>query len=672
MTITDVSRVETSNQLVLVHGARFAESSLGSTLADRGMHMIAASTPSDIDCETVSLVLLDAEMLENAGYAEWKARASGALFLAEEHLDADPDFILPTGMPERFTARALETAASMWVTRREREDMQLAASTQQLQLQQLTNIGIALSAERNLSRLLRMILDQASLLATCDAASMFLVDKRDADNPKLIFKLTKNDSVDIDFKEFELPLNEQSLAGYVALSGEVLNIDDAYELPADRPYGFNKSFDESVGYRTRSMLVIPMENHRGEVIGVLQFINRKDQYDLKLSSPEVALAHTLPFDSVIQTTLRALASQAAVAIQNAFLLESINQLFDGFVQAAVMAIEQRDPTTSGHSFRVADLTTGLAQALPRSNLPEFRGVEYDETRLREIRYASLLHDFGKVGVREHVLVKAKKLPANRLDMIRYRIALEKERIRVQALQDQLDLWNRQDDPGFADMRRNILERLERESQRLDQFLEAVEQADEPSILPEGTFEHLQDVYEYRFTDIDNAEKGLLSDDEMIALSVRKGSLTEAERKEIESHVTHTWNFLKLIPWTPELSSVPEIAGKHHEKLDGTGYPTGSASAEIPLQSRMMTVSDIFDALTASDRPYKPAMPVEKALNILEMEAKNGKIDANAVKVFIDGKVYEVVQNKVYGNALEINDGMAYAHHVCDVDLQEGA
>ncbi len=657
------------DQLLLVHGSKFAQTGMYATLQHRGLAMLEAASLEDVDGRRPALVLLDAEMLDRAPVASWRSVCRGALMVAEEHLDADADFLLPSGMPERLTVRTLEAASRQWVLRKEKDELSLALSAGKGQLMQMTNIGIALSAERDLSTLLRMILDKASLLASCDAASLFLVDNRDQDNPKLLFKLTKNDSVDIDFKEFSLPLNKQSLAGYVALTGEVLNIADAYELPDDVPYGFNKSFDESVGYRTRSMLVIPMPNHRGEVTGVLQFINRKDDYSLKLATPEICEQHTVPFDDGIAVMLRALASQAAVAIQNAFLMESINQLFDGFVQAAVMAIEQRDPTTSGHSFRVADLTAGLALALPRSNLPVFRGVDYRESQIREIRYASLLHDFGKVGVREHVLVKAKKLPESTFDIIRYRICLEKERVKNKALMDQLQLWERQSGGNLDEARQKLLARVEEESQRLDAFLAAIEEANEPSMLPDGAFDHLQEVHGYRFRDIDGTEKGLIDDDELLALSVRKGSLTEAERREIESHVTHTWNFLKLIPWTPELSRVPEIASKHHEKLDGTGYPNHAPSDDIPLQTRMMTISDIYDALTASDRPYKPAMPLERALNILEMEAKGGKLDQAAVQVFIEAKVYDQIKGKVYGRDLALNDGVAYAHHVCDVDLQ---
>lgn len=257
-----------------------------------------------------------------------------------------------------------------------------------------------------------------------------------------------------------------------------------------------------------------------------------------------------------------------------------------------------------------------------------------------------------------------------MNIIRYRIALEQERIRSRMLQQQLDLMKMGGDEVDTDLKA-LQELAERESARLHGFLNAVEQANEPTMLPAGAFEHLQEIHEYRFRDVDEEEKGLISDDDMLALAVRKGSLTEFERKEIESHVVHTWDFLKRIPWTSELASIPEIAGKHHEKLDGTGYPDGAVGGDIPLQSRMMTVSDIYDALTASDRPYKPAMSVDRALKILELEAKDGKLDGNAVQVFIDAKVYAVVEGKEYGKDLGSGHyGSGFAHHVCDVDLHD--
>lgn len=238
----------------------------------------------------------------------------------------------------------------------------------------------------------------------------------------------------MDFKEIRFPLNKQSISGYSAIFGVELCIDDVYALGDDVPYSFNRDFDLQNGYRTRSVLTVPIKDHRNNVIGVLQFLNRKRDRDTLLRSEAQTMRETVPFDESTRQALRALTSQSAVALENHELMESINHLFSGFVRASVTAIEQRDPTTSGHSFRVADLTCELARVLPLSNVPRFKSTRINENEMRELRYASLLHDFGKVGVRESVLVKAKKLPDGGFESIRQRIRFTQERMKRKALE----------------------------------------------------------------------------------------------------------------------------------------------------------------------------------------------------------------------------------------------
>jgi HD-GYP domain-containing protein (c-di-GMP phosphodiesterase class II) len=411
-----------------------------------------------------------------------------------------------------------------------------------------------------------------------------------------------------------------------------------------------------------------MKNYRGEVIGALQFINRKKTYDTILNSIDVVKSNVIPFDQKVTDLLRALASQAAVSIENDMLLERINILFDGFVRASVHAIEQRDPTTSGHSFRVADLTTQLAMVLPRSNKPMFKDIQFSDNDIREIRFASLLHDFGKVGVREHVLVKEKKLPAHRLELIRHRIALEKERLYRWAAEQEVALLRTANARDYESQQEQLAKQLLEKVGRLDMLLKVVLDSNEPTILPEEASGLLDEVHRYPYKNIDEQTSGLIDQDELLALSVKKGSLTNDERKEIESHVTHTLKFLSLIPWTPELSRIPAIAASHHEKLNGAGYPAGLKADQIPLPSKLMAISDIFDALTASDRPYKRAVPVEKALGILETEAKGGLLDQDAVDVFVEAKVYTTIEGRDYKAGMSYSHAPKYAHHVCDADV----
>jgi HD-GYP domain-containing protein (c-di-GMP phosphodiesterase class II) len=494
---------------------------------------------------------------------------------------------------------------------------------------QLADIGIALSAQRDPAKLLETLLTQARQLADCDAGSLYLIEET-AGVRSLHFKLAQNDTASVPFKEARLPLTTDSLSGYVALTGAELNIADAYQIAAGEPYAFNRSFDEQVGYRTRSLLVLPMCDHKGRVIGVLQFINRR------LRSPEGI--EVVPFDEEVTDLLRAVASQAAVAIQKNDLLRQISQLFESFVQASVKAIEQRDPSTSGHSFRVAETTTALLAALPKSGLQRFRDLTVGAEQLTEVRYAALLHDFGKVGVRENVLVKANKLTDERLEVIRYRFELQKERLRRAAVERELVVLHTE--PGdFELKRRRIRQELNRDLSRLDDYFTAITLANNPNVLAEGEFGHLEAIRQMEFGEFDGRTGHLITDHDLLALSVRRGSLTPQERREIEAHVSHTREFLAVLPWPPELSDVPLIAGAHHEKLDGSGYPDGRRGDEIPLASKVMTVCDIFDALTSMDRPYKPAVSVDTAFRILNEEASAGLIDADIVGVFLESGSY---------------------------------
>ncbi len=511
-------------------------------------------------------------------------------------------------------------------------------------LRELSRVGAALSTERNLDTLLGMILSQALQLSNSDAGSLYLMERDAQGHPSTLrFKLSQNITLpDLPFTEFSIPIDHASIAGYVASTGDPLMIADVYLLPEQVTYRLNRSFDEKFGYRTKSMLVLPMRTHRDEIIGVLQLINRKRDGEAPLTSADVVDQQVLPFDQRSADLVAALAAQAAVAIENSRLYEDIERLFEGFVTAAVTAIEARDPTTSGHSFRVASLTTNLAEAVDHGGEGPYRDVSFSREQIREIRYAGLLHDFGKVGVREQVLVKQKKLYGHDLTILRHRFHsllqqadLEYERERAEHLLDH----------GMSDYREVVarLDLMRRERRdELSRWLDSIVRANEPTILPEGSFEELEEIGRQTFTDFDGIERPLLGDDELRFLMINKGNLDPRERREIESHVTHTYRFLEQIPWTRELSAIPRIAFGHHEKLDGTGYPRGVGENEIPVQTRMMTIADIYDALTATDRPYKRAVTAERALDILGFEAKDGHIDRHLLTTFIQAQVFAKV------------------------------
>ncbi|MGZ8833537.1 MAG: HD domain-containing phosphohydrolase [Thermoanaerobaculia bacterium] len=508
------------------------------------------------------------------------------------------------------------------------------------ELQEVNEVGIALSTVRDHAVLLTMILAKARELSRADAGSLYLLDEIPGEGKVLRWKLAQNDSIKVDFPEKVLQITRRSLAGYVAMTGETLVIDDAYNLPADAEYTINRSFDEENGYLTKSLLVFPMTNHVGDIIGVLQLINRKRPGAPGKLTAETVPAEVVPFDQETVEIMRSLSGQAAVAVENNLLYESIERLFEGFVTAAVTAIEQRDPTTSGHSFRVADLTVELAKVIDRVDHGQYREVTFSLDQVRELRYASLLHDFGKVGVREQVLIKEKKLYPQQLEMIRGRFEFVMKSIENESSKRKLEYLLRNGRDGFEEFSAKIDREAQEEIGKLQKDFAVIAKSNEPTVLPEGDFEYLQRLATRDFADIRGERRLLLHPEEAKILSIRKGNLDAGERGEIESHVTHTFHFLQKIPWTKDLMSIPDIAYAHHEKLNGRGYPRRLHATEIPIQSRMMTVSDIYDALTANDRPYKRAVSTDRALDILRMEVNDGLLDSSLVDVFIDARVFQ--------------------------------
>lgn len=476
--------------------------------------------------------------------------------------------------------------------------MDLPALERRLQkLQSILEVAKAMTAERQVLRLLALVNDAAARVAEADRCSIFVVDR---ERQELWTPVAHGTG------EIRIPLGA-GIAGAVAATGRVVSIPDAY---ADAR--FNPQVDAATGYRTREILCVPMTNTRGEVVGVIQALNRRDG----------------AFGAEDEELLGALAGPAASAIENAVLHEEIERLFEGFVQASVVAIEARDPTTAGHSGRVATLTTGLARAVEAAPPPAWRGVAFDAASLQQLRYAALLHDFGKVGVREHVLVKAEKLHPHQLELLGARFDLARAALHARRLEARL--------AGREEAA------LQAEAERLEGFWELVVAANRPTVLAEAAGQRLHEVAACDFADPRGALRPLLTQEELRLLTIPKGSLSDEERREIESHVTHTFRFLSQIPWTRALRRVPEIAYGHHEKLDGRGYPRAVPAPDIAVETRMMTIADIYDALTASDRPYKKALPAQKALDILGDEARRGQVDAALLGVFVESGVWKSV------------------------------
>lgn len=507
----------------------------------------------------------------------------------------------------------------------------------------LIDTGRALSQQRDMGSLLEIILRQARDVTGADAGSVYIVEgDDDAAERTLRFMVSQNDSRRVDSKGFTMAVSGSSIVGTCVLTSDVINIPDLYQLDArgsgNNPWGFvhDRSFDDKYRYQTRSMLTVPMISARQQVIGVIQLINKRARGTLTLESAEDFDRHVVPFDEVSITYASSLASQAGIALETARLYDEVKTLFDGFVRASVTAIESRDPTTSGHSERVATLTVGLARATTRVDAGRLKDTRFTADDLTQIEYAALLHDFGKVGVREHVLVKAKKLYEHQRDLVVQRFHLIRRGIEVDALSKKLDCYL----CGHGDDASAIDELAQRSLGEVDDMIRWILGANEPTVLEQGGLERITEIAGRVFVDPDGQSRPYLSADEANALQVMRGSLTREERFEIESHVVHTYNFLRQIPWGRQFRHVPDIAGAHHEKLDGTGYPNQLAGDEIPLPARMMTIADIFDALTAKDRPYKKAMPVDRALDILSTDVKKGLLDDELFGVFVGARIWE--------------------------------
>ncbi len=526
-------------------------------------------------------------------------------------------------------------------------------------IEELLSIGAALSSSRDLDKLLNLILSKSREITYSDAGSVYLIDKNDQPT-KLLFKVAQNDSLEnFSFKEFALPLTTKSLAGYVAITGKTLNIHDAYQLASSLPYQLDKSFDKNFNYRTRSVLVLPMQDQNGQIIGVLQLINRKNHPDLKLT-PENTCNYSQGYSKFEERILISLASQVAISIERNMLQESIENLFEGFVKASVQAIEARDPTTSGHSERVAELTVKLAKEVNLVDFGPLKKLWFNKQQIKEIRYAALLHDFGKIGVPEAVLTKSKKLYPDTLEIIRQRFAVIRRTLERNCAENKFSyllhhphhehfIFNHFGCPHCQKLSKFEIE-LDQGMEKLDFYWKLIEAFNEPMAYKTKEFldtiqevsQELSALSRYTYEDIDGQIRPLVTKAELDQLMLPKGNLTLEERAAIESHVTKSYEFLLQIPWTKPLQNVPVIAFGHHEKIDGTGYPLGLKGDQIPFQSQIMAIADIYDALTAADRPYKKALPLNIALKILREEAGQNKLNQELVRLFEQRQVFQIL------------------------------
>jgi HD-GYP domain-containing protein (c-di-GMP phosphodiesterase class II) len=457
-------------------------------------------------------------------------------------------------------------------------------------------------------------------LIECDGGSIYTLEKNFQGESVLVFKAMVTRSLGITavpalLKSTVFRLDETSLVGKTGLYRRLFKENEAGLAPG--PEGaaggfYRNPIDQTINYHTKNILSAPLLTPRGDLVGVIQLVN-------KLSED----AGGPGFSERDERLCGIVSAQASLAIENSTLLVEQERILDGFVNACVTAIEARDPVTSGHSQRVCDLSINTAKSVNRVTAGPLSIIHFSELQMRELRYAAMLHDIGKISVKEDILKKEKKLYPWELELIQMRMKLMKAGLRIQYREEKHQL------------------ELARKVREVDQAYRMILAANEPTVLPKDVSAGIIELTRLQVDTGDGEVCCALHAHEKDKLCIPRGSLSAEERIEIEKHVSFTYEILKMVPWSRGLEGVPNIAHRHHEKLDGTGYPMRVKSEEIPIQSRILTICDIFDALTAKDRPYKAAVPLDKALAILEDEVKQGKLDPVLFRLFVDSKAYQI-------------------------------
>jgi len=521
-------------------------------------------------------------------------------------------------------------------------DLEAAAPADDLvhRLEQLNSIGASLSAERDINRLLESILTAAKVVTRADGGTLYRVTEEGT----LRFEIMRTTSLKfylggtsgnpipfypIQLKDAQGRPNHGMVAAYAALTGKTVNIEDAY---TQQGFDFSgtRNFDKKTGYRSKSFLTVPMKNHENEIIGVLQLINAEGARPGEIGA----------FSHSDQRLAESLASQAAIALTNRMLINQLEELFESLINMLNTAIDEKSPYTGGHCQRVPTLTMMLAEAAHEAAegpLAEFRMSDRDRY---ELKIAGLLHDCGKVTTPVHVVDKATKLETiyDRIHLVDTRFEVLKRDAEIAALREQAALTAR----SAPQSERDAAEARWRERLRLlDEdraFLRTCNVGGEA--MRDADIERVQRIAQYRWTDVAGKDAAFLSDDESKNLIIRAGTLTPEERKIINNHIVSTINMLEALPWPKHLRNVPEYAGGHHERMDGKGYPKGLTREQMSVQARIMGIADIFEALSAKDRPYKRGKTLTESLEILGKFRLNGHIDPDLFEIFVRRKVYQ--------------------------------
>ncbi len=507
------------------------------------------------------------------------------------------------------------------------------------QVDNLIRIGIALPSQQNVDELLEMIVDESRRFTRADAGTLFTVS---ADEKHLDWRIVQNDTlgtrvggtsdVEVDasvYRPVELVADGQpnlsNVSAYAANTGQMVNIPDVYEAE-----GFDftgpRLYDKATGYRSQSMLVLPLKRTDGEVIGVLQLLNARDEAGLKV----------VPFSSAFEALTASLASQAAVAMANAQLIQELRDLFDAFIRAIASAIDGKSPHTAGHVRRVADLTMLLAGAVNQADSREWEHLKFTEGELEALRIAAWMHDVGKITTPEHIVDKGTKLATihDRVHTIRTRYELLRRDAEIAALKRRLA----RAEAGGTTSGEDTDEGIARAMADLEEEFQFVARCNTGSeSMDDDDLDRLREIASKTYAEGPRTLPRL-SEDEVMNLSIRRGTLTDEERAVINNHAAVTYRLLSQLPFTKQHKKIPEVAAGHHERLDGSGYPNGLAADEISLEARLMAVADIFEAITAPDRPYRKPMSLSGALKLLKYSVRDGELDGRIVDLLVESGV----------------------------------
>jgi HD-GYP domain-containing protein (c-di-GMP phosphodiesterase class II) len=489
--------------------------------------------------------------------------------------------------------------------------------TSEVRRHRLMELAASLSSQTALDTLLSLLLAECRNLILADAGSIYVRDKASPGgklSDTLRFKISQNDSIDVSHaSEFSVSIDDCSVAGYVALTGQLQNIPDVYSLPTSAPYTYDEDWNTKFNYPVTSMLTVPLKNLSGDVVGVLQLLNKKSAHSHTLPVIDTDQSEKCTFTPDDEELVCSIGALAAVSIERVQLYCEIEDIFEGYLQSSIAAIDERDRITSGHSRRVMDYALKFAEAVNADTDGLFKDMFFSDAQKKQFRFAALLHDIGKIGVPEELLRKQTRLSPPHMDALTTRV----DYIRLLLKHypgEKVCSWNSE--------------------QELDDDLSFVERISRADFLPEFDAVKLKALHEKTFLCANGVTKNFFTDYEWEALSVRRGNLSVGERELIKLHAHATQRILSGIPWTHDLRAIPEIAAHHHEKIDGSGYPNGLSGDQICFESKALAVIDIFEALTARERPYKPKMPEAMAIHILRAEAEAGHLDTDIVEFFV--------------------------------------